>query len=185
MAIPVLVMAGAASAAGEPGSSSSDSDGDVDAIIALGAVALISGIIIYDILSDGPQDQAVPDGDATPLVPTGVDWSTVDPVAPGGLSLIVASGGAPGESREFLDLLADRAPAEYSVFPDVVELGEVSGDAAFELASSFFEADIVVVVSSGGILPGLEIIGREGSIWSGQAGDMEGVLAALESEAAR
>jgi hypothetical protein len=180
--IPTLILTGATAAAGEPGSSDSGSDGNVDAIIALGAVALITGILVFDILSDGDQDTTVPAGDEIPVVPTGVDWSSVDPVEQGELLLVVASGGAPVESGELLDRLEHMAPAAYRVFPDVVELGEAGGEAAFELASSFFEADIVVVVGTGGML---EILGREGSVYSGPAGDMEGVLAALESEAAR
>lgn len=133
-----------------PGSSG-DTDGSSvsGSLIAVGAGALIAGLLLWDALS-GDGEEAVETAPTLQDSPgsTGIDWSSVAPVDGGSENLITVSaaeGGLSGAASALVRELG--ALSGYPVYGEPVELGGASGMEAFSLAASFFEAGWLVLVT--------------------------------------
>lgn len=144
-----LVFPASAFADDTPGSSGGSGGSSFSGgLIAVGAGALIAGLLLWDALSDDGGETVEP-GVNLQDVPgsTGIDWASVAPLDGGSDDLVAVSatdrglyGAASALVRE-LDALSG-----YPVYGEPVELGGASGPEAFSLAASFFEAGWLVVL---------------------------------------
>ena len=145
-----LVFPASASADGSPGSSGSADDASVSGtLIAVGAGALIAGLLLWDALSGDEADVAEPATVAQDAPgSTGVDWASVAPVDGGSDNLIAVSATDGSLSAAAAALVRELdALSGFPVYGEPVELGGASGAEAFSLAGSFFDAGWLVLVS--------------------------------------
>ncbi|MDM7992551.1 MAG: hypothetical protein QUS11_04500 [Candidatus Fermentibacter sp.] len=145
-----LVLPVSAFADGSPGSSGDAGDSSVSgSLIAVGAGALIAGFLLWDALSGDGEAAVEPAAvEQDPAGSTGIDWSSVAPVDGGSDDLITVSAAGVGLSGAAAALVRELdSLSGYPVYGEPVELGGASGDEAFSLAASFFDAGWLVLVT--------------------------------------
>lgn len=158
------LMIPSAAFADDPSGSGGDSgiESVSGAYIAIGAGALIAGLLLWDALTDENADQG---GEALAVEQegtTGIDWSTVTPEQDAGV-LIAVSALDPSllQTASLLVVELDGLSG-YPVYGEPLELGGASGRDAFALSRDFFGAGFLVTLSPEADSMRVEIQGPEG-----------------------
>jgi hypothetical protein len=144
------------------GSSGSSTDSGGGTYIAIGAGALIAGLLLWDALS-GEDEEAV--AQVTPLetVSTGIDWTMVQTDAEEAPGLIAVTAMLPAMLDEATALVGElRGLSGYVVYEEPIELGGAGGTEAFALARDFFGAGWLVTVAPEADSMRVEIYGPDG-----------------------
>ncbi len=150
--------------ADDPSGSGGDSgiDSVSGAYIAIGAGALIAGLLLWDALTDESADQGMETQPVEQAGSTGIDWSTVSPEQ--GVSGLIAVSALDPSLLETASLLVVELDglSGYPVYGEPVELGGASGRDAFTLAKDFFGAGFLVTLSPEADSMRIEVHGPDG-----------------------
>ncbi len=151
-----------ASASGPDAASETDEGSSIDAYLAIGAAAVVGGLLLLDVLGDddGGTEEAA-------LVPTGVDWSVVERDVASRMVTVAVSGSG-REAEEAMDAIGGSgAPAGLLLYPDPLDLGDAGGPEKFAMASGFFGVELLVVVPRDASEGTAEVYSSGGLEWSG------------------
>jgi hypothetical protein len=142
--VPVSVQAA------PPGQQEYSESQDMNKYLALGAVVLVGGLIIWDILEDRGSEASEEEAalvDSSRIESTGVDWDHLDPSLEGPSTVVVSI--LPVTDGELLsrliiaEMAANLDGQSFSVSSEPIHLGGISSPGeAFEMAESYFDADV-------------------------------------------
>lgn len=172
----LVASAPAVRADGDPsGSSGDDGELKLDAWLAIGAGAVVMGLLLWDAFGSEPPVETP----EVPPVDTGIDWGSVEapePAATGAIVVSPADEGSQQAALAILDVL--RATSGISVYGDPVML---AGDDRFAMARDFFGAGWLVVVSAAADSAHVSLEDGTGLLWSGSfaASDVSGAAPAV------
>lgn len=135
--------------AAPPGQEAYSESTDINKYLALGAVILVGGLIIWDILEDrasGGEAEGAALVDSSRIEPTGIDWNHLEPDRTEPSTVVVSIlpvDNGKNLSRLILDELESALdPQRFVVSPEPIHLGGVtSPEDAFEMAKSYFDAE--------------------------------------------
>lgn len=167
---------------GDPSGSSGDGgELKLDAWLAIGAGAVVMGLLLWDAFGSEPAVETP----EVPAVDTGIDWSSVEtpePAATGSIVVSPADGGSQDAAQAILVEL--RTASGIAVYGDPVML---AGEDRFGMARDFFGAGWLVVVSAAEDSALVSLEDGTGLVWSGTftlsdgAGAARAVLRAVEN----
>lgn len=140
-------------AAGGSGGSDDDGEGELTGYIAIGVAILVTGLLVYDAISDNDDDTEVDDADSAvgnpATVDTGIDWDAEFEDENEVTELVVAV--FPWESGfeqavEVIEIISENTVYWVNSYPEPVELGTDSAVESAQLAESYFNADYLLLV---------------------------------------
>jgi hypothetical protein len=162
----VFIAAQARAGSGEGASSAGDDGVELEGWIALGAAAVVAGILIWDVMSDSGGESAPSDSAAAAVVPTGIEWTSLRPLRDG--ATVVGVSVFPGDdgwnlAQYFQQLLLPLEDRGYLFAGDPMNLGPLEARQQAALAGDFFECTWFVAALDSS----LELLDVEGRrIWS-------------------
>lgn len=180
LTVLVMVLALAVSAYGTPagsggGTSSSSDDTNLEGWFALGAAALVAGLLIWDIVSDSRQEQAVASEASSSIQETGIDWETLQGVPLNdlviGVSVFPARNGW-ALAQYFQQLLLPLEDEGFAFGGDPVNLGSLSPSEQAAMAGDFLEYSWFIAAEDHSILL---FTGGAAPVWSAPVASWDSV----------